>query len=92
MILKERTWIPGKDGKFYMPENIAANDISEEFNFDKYNPVLSAMEFGSGIKKRKMAIKEMEKLAAREGLRIISESEYQQFIQWKKKNMMEKSC
>lgn len=92
MILRERTWIPGKDGKFYMPENIAVNDISEEFNFDKDNPVLSAMEFGSGIKKRKLAIKEMEKIAAREGLRIISESEYQQFMQWKKENMMVKSC
>ena len=84
LTLKERTWVPGKDGKFYMPENIAVKDISEEFCFDKSNPILAALEFGSGAKKRKMAIKEMEKIAAREGLRIISESEYQEFLEWKR--------
>ena len=84
LTLKERTWIHGKDGKFNMPENITVKDISEEFRFDKSNPILAALEFGSGIKKRKIAIKETEKLAAREGLRIISESEYQEFLEWKR--------
>ena len=43
-----------------MPENIAVNDISEEFRFNKSNPILSALKFGSSIKMRKIAIKEME--------------------------------
>ena len=69
-----------------MPENIAVKDISEEFRFDKSNPILAALEFGSGIKKRKMAIREMEKVAARERLRIISEREYREFLEWKRQN------
>ena len=43
-----------------------------------------ALDFGAGIKRREKAIKDMEKLAAREGLRIISEEEYQEFLRWKK--------
>ena len=27
LILRERTWVPGKDGRFYMPENIKITDI-----------------------------------------------------------------
>lgn len=82
-ILKKRTWIPGKDGKFYMPENIAPADISEDFVFSKGNPILKALQFGSGIEKRKKMLKEMKKFAAREGLRIISEQEYREFREWK---------
>ncbi|SDL91230.1 hypothetical protein SAMN04487833_13822 [Sarcina sp. DSM 11001] len=84
LILRERTWVPGKDGKFYMPENIKITDIHEDLVFDKDNPILHALNFGSGIKKREKAIKDLEKLAAREGLRLISEEEYQEFIKWKK--------
>ena len=84
IILRKRTWIPGKDGKMYMPENITKADISEEFVFDKSNPILKALNFGSGIEKRKKALKEMEKLAKKEGLRIISEQEYREFLEWKK--------
>lgn len=83
LILRERTWVPGKDGKFYLPENIKIADIHEDFTFDKNNPILKALDFGAGIKRREKAIREMEKLAAREGLRIISEEEYQEFLWWK---------
>lgn len=83
LVLRERTWIPGKDGRFYMPENIKITDIHEDFAFDKENPIMKALNFGAGIKRREKAIKDMEKLAAREGLRIISEEEYQEFLRWK---------
>ena len=53
------------------------------FTFDKNNPILKALDFGTGIKRREKAIREMEILVAREGLRIISEKEYQEFIKWK---------
>lgn len=82
-ILRKRTWVPGKDGKFYMPENIVTTDISEELSVPKDNPILEALHFGSGIEQRKKALKEMEKLAAREGLRIVSEEEYREFLEWK---------
>ena len=82
--LRERTWVPDKEGKLYMPENIMAVDIHDEFPFDKKNPILKALHFGDGIKKREKAVKELEKLAAREGLRIIPEDEYQEFLEWKK--------
>lgn len=87
IILKERTWVPGKNGKLYMPENIAISDISEEFTFDKKNPILRALMFGSGIKKKEKAIKDMMTLAAREGMRVISEVEYLEFLEWKRKHM-----
>ena len=83
LVLRERTWIPGKDGRFYMPENIKSAVIHEDFAFDKDNPVMKALIFGAGIKRREEAIKDMEKLAAKEGLRIISEEEYQEFLRWK---------
>lgn len=83
LILRERTWVPGKDGRFYMPENIKSADIHDDYAFDKDNPILKALDFGAGIKRREKAIKDMEKLAAREGLRIIPEKEYQEFLRWK---------
>lgn len=83
LILRERTWVPGKDGKFYMPENVRIADIHEDFSFDKENPILKTLNFGAGIKRREKAIKDIEKLAAREGLRIIPEEEYQEFLKWK---------
>lgn len=84
MILKERTWVPGKNGKLYMPENILMSDISEDLPFNKKNKILMALKFGSGIKKREKAIKEMMALAAREGFKVIPEEEYQEFIEWKR--------
>lgn len=88
LILRERTWIPGKDGRFYMPENIKIEDIHEDFAFDKDNPIMKALNFGAGIKRREKAMKEMEKLAAREGLRIISEEEYQEFLRWQEQTSL----
>ena len=61
--------------------------IHEDFAFNKDNPVLKVLDFGAGIKRREKAIKEMEKLAAREGLRIISEEEYQEFLMWKEQTV-----
>lgn len=86
LILKERTWVPGKNGKLYMPENILISDISEDLPFDKKNKILMALKFGSGIKKREKALKEMTALAAREGFRVIPEEEYQEFMEWKRQH------
>lgn len=90
-ILRERTWIPGKDGKFYMPENINVFDISEQFPFDKDNAILNALGFGSGIRKRKDLLKQLEKEASREGFRLVPEKDYQDYLNWKqdKKNQLE---
>ena len=85
-ILRKRTWIPGKDGKFYMPENIAASEISEDFTFSKDNPILKSLQFGSGIEKRRRMRKELEKFAAHERLRLVPEEEYREFIAWKNRN------
>ena len=75
-----------------MPENIAVADICEDFVFPKDNPILKALQFGSGIEKRKKALKEMERFAAREGLRIISEQEYQEFLKWKNELKSNQHC
>jgi len=71
-----------------MPEKVKITDIHEDFTFDKDNPILKALDFGAGIKRREKAIKDMEKLAAREGLRIISEEEYHEFLKWKKQTSL----
>lgn len=89
MILKSRTWVPGKDGKLYMPENITPSDIHESLIYDKRNPILKALQFGAGIKKKEKMIQEMKRMAAREGLRVIPEEEYQEFLIWKQ-SMAEK--
>ena len=86
MILRERTWVPDKTGKLYMPENISVNDISNDLLFDKRNKILMALNFGSGIKRKQKALKEMIALAAREGLRVIPEEEYQEFVEWKRQH------
>ena len=82
-ILRERTWVPGKDGKFYMPENINASEISDQFPFDRSTAILNALNFGSGIKRRKDFLKQLEKEAAREGFRLIPEKEYKDYLKWK---------
>ena len=82
-ILRERTWVPGKDGKFYTPENISVSEISDQFPFDRDNALLNALSFGSGIKKRKDLLKQLEKEAAREGFRLIPEKDYQNYLKWK---------
>ncbi len=82
-ILRERTWIPSKDGKFYMPGNIELSDISDEFIYDKRNPILKQLNIGSGIKEKKKNIEMLRKMATREGLRILSEEEYQEYLKWK---------
>ena len=61
-------------------------DTYEGFAFDKNNPIMKALDFGMGIKRREKVIREMEKLAAREGLRVISEEEYREFLRWKGQN------
>ena len=82
-ILRERTWVPGKDGKFYKPGNIAIANISEDFVYSKCNPILEQLHFGTGIKEREKVLVDMKKLAEREGLRLIPEAEYQEFVNWK---------
>lgn len=81
--LRERVWVPGKDGKLYKPDNIEEDDISDDLVFDKENCILKALEFGEGKRKRKQEIGEMERIAAREHLRLIPEKEYQEFLTWK---------
>lgn len=83
-ILRERTWIPGKDGRFYMPENITVSDISDQLPYDRDNAVLKALNFGEGIKRREALLKDLEKLAAKEGMHLVAEEEYQEFLKWRK--------
>lgn len=85
-ILRERTWIPGKDGKFYMPENINVSDINDQYPFDRANAILNSLNFGSGIKRRKSLLKQLEKEAAREGFRLVPEKDYQNYLKWKEQN------
>ena len=84
--LRERAWVPGKDGKLYKPDNIEETDISDDLVFDKNNCILKTLSFGEGIRKRKQEIAEMERIAEREHLRIIPEKEYQEFLAWEEKH------
>ncbi len=76
----------GKDGKMYSPENISISDINDDFPYERRNPILKQLRFGSGLKKRENALIELKKMAEREGMRLISEDEYQEYISLKKKN------
>ena len=83
LMLRERAWVPGIDGKLYPPENIAISDIHPDLQYDKHNVILKALRFGTGTKKREKTIKEIEKLAAKQGLRLVPDTEYQEYLRWK---------
>ncbi len=83
-ILRERTWVVGIDGKFYKPENIDIADISKDLPYDNKNAILKSLRFGSGIKEKKKRLEELRKLVEKEGLHLIAENEYQEFLEWKK--------
>ncbi len=84
-ILRERTWVPGKDGKFYMPGNIAAADICDDLVYNRRNPILKQLHFGTEIKDREKELAAIKKHAEKFGLRLVSEEDYQEFLNWKKK-------
>lgn len=89
-ILRAKSWVPGKDGKFYMPGNIAITDISDDLLYNRRNPILKQLQFGAGIKEKEKNLADMKKLAEREGLRLISEEEYLEFMKWKESSRKRK--
>lgn len=82
-ILRQRTWVPDKDNKLHMPEDITIADISDELIYNRRNPILKQLQFGSGVKKKEQERKDLAKIAAREGLAIVPMEEYKEFLAWK---------
>lgn len=84
-ILRQRTWVPDKENKLHTPEDITIADISDEFTYNRRNPILKQLQFGTGVKKREQERKDLEKLAAREGFALVPMEEYKEFVAWKNK-------
>ena len=81
--LSKRTWVPDKNNKLFAPGNIDIKDISDEFVFDKNNPILKALKFGSLIVDKEAEIERIKKEARKFGLEVVSKEEYQEFMAWK---------
>ena len=83
-ILRQRTWVPDKNNKLYMPGNIKIEEIKEDFCYDRRNPILKALQFGSAVKQKEDDLKKLTKLADMAGMKLVNEVEYKEFLQWKK--------
>lgn len=82
-ILRQRTCVPDKDNKLHTPDDITIADIRDELTYNRRNPILKQLQFGSGVKKREQERKDLEKLATREGYALVPVDEYKEFIAWK---------
>lgn len=59
---------------------------ADELVYNRSNPILKQLRFGTGIKDKEKELAAMKKFAEKEGLRLVSEDEYQEFMKWKKRN------
>lgn len=84
-ILRQKTWVPDKDNKLHSPEDITIAEINDEFAFNRKNPILKQLGFGSGVKKREQERKNLEKIADREGFALVPLTEYREYLIWKEK-------
>ncbi len=82
-ILKQRVWVPDKNNKLHAPADIKIADISEELVFDRRNPILKELQFGSAVKQREDEIKRLNKLVESVGMKLVDADEYQEFLDWK---------
>ena len=58
--LRTNAWIPGQDGEFYKPQDIASGQLLDTFKIKNKNGWLDAIEFGKNIEKQKEEYKEKE--------------------------------
>ena len=84
-IMKQRVWIPDKNNKLFAPGDIDIKDINDDFIFDKRNPILKHLRFGSTKINVDDEIKRLKKEASKVGMEVISKEEYQEYISWKNK-------
>ena len=88
--MKQRVWVPDKNNKLFSPGDIDVKDINNAFLFDKRNPILKQLCFGSTKINIDDEIKRLKKDASKIGMEIISKEEYQEFIEWKAKKKVRK--
>ena len=61
--LKEKYFIPDKDGNFHRPQDISQNMLPEEFVYDNRNGWLTAIGFGENVRKSQEEYKEKDRIA-----------------------------
>ena len=61
--LKEKYFIPDKDGNFHRPQDISQDMLPEEFVYDNRNGWLTAIGFGENVRKSQEEYKEKVRIA-----------------------------
>ncbi|MBQ5989840.1 MAG: hypothetical protein IJL67_10130 [Oscillospiraceae bacterium] len=90
--LKNFSWIPDKNGRFHKPSDISYDQISDEFVITSPdNNVFKALDIGSTASSKKEKKLQLEKDAAKAGMALIPDSEYNDYMQWKKLQKQKKA-
>ena len=83
-LLKRYSWVPDKSGKLRRPADIYTKDIADDLKYNSRNQILKALDFGSALREEDKLTKEIEKYTKKNGLVMISETEYKEFAKWKR--------
>jgi hypothetical protein len=60
--LKNKKWIPDKNGKFYKPQDISKDMLHSEFKYEQNNSWLQAIELGKNIKENEEEYKKKKQI------------------------------
>lgn len=80
--LKQNAWIPNKSGEFKKPENIAIDEIRDDFLYDANNQLLNALKFGSAATQEKQKRAKVEAAAEELGMAMISKERLKKLEQY----------
>ena len=82
-LLKETAWVPGDDNKLYKPKDLRVGQINKELKYNRNNPILKSLQFGSSFNEDRKTLREIEIMAKAKGYELVLESDYAEYIRWK---------
>ncbi len=68
--LRSAKWIPGKDGKYYLPREISQKSLRDDFEYDDRNGWLTAVEFAEEEQKATKEYRQREDMAKQLGFTL----------------------
>lgn len=81
--LKNKAWIPNKEGKMFKPKDILIKDLNDYFQYDENDSALfHALEIGGNALNSEKEIKRLKKQSESLGYRMIKDEEYELFKKW----------
>lgn len=83
--LKQNAWIPTKSGELKKPEDIAVDEIRDDFSYDSNNQLLKALNFGSAATQEKKKRAKVEADVEELGMVMISKERLKKLEQYEAK-------